>query len=337
MRVGRLVQTGKIQIEEDWPEPKITRPDQVLVRVRYCGINADDYNVYRGNLGQVYSDQCLFHEMSGEIIDLGLEAAAQGLSVGDRVSRNVLTGCGCCPMCRKGLTNLCMEAISPGASAQIMVCDARTLVRLPDDVSLEDGVLYWLAATCTRCVERLDIQPGSSVLILGGGATGLMILQLVNRRMPSMVVVSEPIAAKRRLALELHADVVIDPSTDNIEEQTLELTDGLGFDVVIDACGAVGALESATDLLCRGGKLMLYSNYRIDEYLNLNLMEMYWKEFTIFSSFGARESRYTQMNATLLHHLNIHCLIDQVLPLDDMQKALEMYGTGQYLRLLIQP
>ena len=336
MKGGRLIRIGEIQVRDDYPEPQITHPDQVKIRVRYAAVNADDYNAFRGVLGKVYADDALFHEMSGEIVQVGPLAAELGFRVGDRVSRNVLKGCGACPMCRKGKGNLCTELSSFGASSEYIVCNANSVVKLPDDISLEEGALYWLTATCTRCIERLAIQPGSSVLIMGGGATGLTLLQLVMKRMPSFVMLSEPFAPKRALAKKLGASIVIDPTQENILERSLEVTMGAGFDVVIDAAGTCSALENAAELLCRGGKLMLFSNYRVDEYIHLSLMDMYWKEYTIYSSYGASDSSYTGIQANTLHHFNIKVLIDRVLPLSEMQKALELYGSGSCLRLLLR-
>lgn len=92
------------------------------------------------------------------------------------------------------------------------------------------------------------------MLVLGGGASGLLLLQLLKKRMPSILAVSEPGSqAKRSLAHKLGADLVIDPATERIEELILMYSDGQGFDVVIDAAGELSAIENAVGLLARGG------------------------------------------------------------------------------------
>jgi len=336
LRKGRMIKAGEIVIDEHYPRVQRHNPDDVIVRVCYCAINADDYSAYIGKVGKLYSDDGLFHEMSGRIAEVGPVAESLGFRVGDRVSRNPLSGCGSCVACKKGKPQFCVVDYTPGCSAEYIVCRANSLIRIPDDISMEEGALYWLCAVCVRCVERLQVQPGDSVLILGGGASGLLLLQLLKKRMASQIVVSDPIASKREVALQLGADVVINPDTECIEERALELTRGDGFDVIIDASGAFYALENILDILARGGKLMLFSNYSIDEVLHLNLMDMYWKENTIYTIFGATVSSYTADVATILHHLNLKILIDQILPLEDMEKALQMYGTRQHLRLLVK-
>ena len=174
MKSANLVQIGKIVIDEHSPEPKLTSPEQTLVRVRYAAINADDYSAFAGYLGRFYNSQRLLHEFSGEIVALGPQAAAQGFAVGDHVSCNILRG---------------------------------------------------------------------------GGAAGLMLLQLLKKKMPSILAVSEPVAAKRALARSLGADLVIGPATERIEELILMYSDGQGFDAVIDAAGELSAIENAVGLI----------------------------------------------------------------------------------------
>lgn len=336
MRGARLLENGVVEVRDNYPEPVITDPNQVKIRVKYCAVNADDYSTYCGLLGKVYSDDGLFHEMSGEIVEAGAEAERAGFQIGQRVSRNILQGCGNCPACRSGMSNLCSERLCNGASSEYYVCNINSVVKLPDSIDYEEGSLYWLVSTCTRCIEKLDIKPGNSVLVLGGGATGIMLLQLVMKRMPSIVMVSEPIQRKRKLALQLGADIAIDPNSESLVAESLKATEGQGFDVIIDAMGVCSALANIPALLARGGKLMLFSNYGISDHLSLNLMDMYFKEVSILTSFGVSSSSYTAMTAGTLHHLNIKSIIDDILPLEEVQKALNMYGTGQYFRLLIR-
>ena len=184
--------------------------------------------------------------------------------------------------------------------------------------------------------REVPVYRTCDVLVVGGGSAGLMLLQLVKKRMPSVLAISEPIAYKRNLALKLGADYVINPASENVEEASLDLTNGLGFDVVIDASGAVAALENVTELIARGGKLMLFSYYHIDEALRLNLMETYWKELTVLSSYGAVESYYTTAASKVIQYLDIESLISEVIPFEEMQTALELFGTREKLRLIIE-
>ena len=102
MRKGRMIKAGEIVIDEHYPRVQRHNPDDVIVRVCYCAINADDYSAYIGKVGKLYSDDGLFHEMSGRIAEVGPVAESLGFRVGDRVSRNPLSGCGSGVACKKG-------------------------------------------------------------------------------------------------------------------------------------------------------------------------------------------------------------------------------------------
>ena len=336
MRRARLTAIRKIEIDNFCKEPEITSPNQMIVKVRYAGVNADDYNVFSGSFASPYDDQTLLHEMSGEIVELGEEAKKEGFAIGDRVSSNVCFGCGVCPMCRKGKSNLCLDKHGVGVSSDYLLLDTKSAVKLPDNISLKEGCLYWLVATCTRCVEKLNIQPDESILILGGGSAGLILLQLLKKRSPSVLAISEPVDSKRKLAIKLGADYVINPNVEHLEEASLELTNGLGFDVVIDAAGALAALENITELIARGGRLMLFSYYHVEEALRLNLMEMYWKEINILSSYGAMDAQYTYSGTRIIEYLDIESIIGEVIPFEKIQEALEIFGTREKLRLILK-
>lgn len=336
MRRARLTSIRKIEIDRKCPEPVITSPEQVLLKIRYSAVNSDDFNVFSGALPTPYDDRTLLHETAGEIVDLGEDAKRLGFAVGDHVTTNVSFGCGVCPMCRQGKVNLCLDKHGVGASSDLLLLDGTSLVHLPKDISLKEGALYWLATCCIRGVERAGIQPNQSVLIIGGGSTGQMLLQIIKKRMPRVVVVSELIESKRELALRLGADEVIDPNVENLEERALDLTGGLGFDVVIDAAGALNALENVTSLIARGGTLMLYSYYKVSDYLRLNLMETYWKELTVVSSYGADLAHYTGSDVRTLEYLDLRSLIGEIVPFEKMQDAFEQYGTHEKLRILIE-
>ena len=116
MKSANLVQIGKIVIDEHCPEPKLTSPEQTLVRVRYAAINADDDSAFAGYLGRFYNSQRLLHEFSGEIVALGPQAAAQGFAVGDHVSCNILRGGGAAGLMLLQLLKKKMPSIPPSAS-----------------------------------------------------------------------------------------------------------------------------------------------------------------------------------------------------------------------------
>jgi len=335
MKAVKMYRPGKIDLI-DIQEPNILKPQDVKIRVRYCAINVDDYNMYRNLQSNIYTDFGLLHEFCGEIVAMGSEGPSLGLKIGDRVSATPILPCGSCPSCRSGQFNLCLELNCNGCLAEYIIVKNRNITKLPKQIPLKHTVLNWLATNCANCIDRLQLRTGQSVMIYGGGSSGLMLTQMIKKRMPSLLIVSEPIASKRQLAKQMGADHTIDPHSENIFEQVLSLTNGLGVDVIIDACGKKEVLENTLSFLCRGGTLMLFSSYGPDDYLNLNLSELYWKECTIKSQFGTGIAPYNNLSVRTLSYLNLEPLIGKEFSLEQTQEAFEAYGSERYTRILIK-
>ena len=334
MRSVRLYHPGQIKIV-DVPVPEDCAEDEVIVQVRYGAVNADDYNIYIGKTGQIYADYGLFHEISGVITHVGAYSRRVGFREGDRVAASPFLPCGACPLCRAGKLNLCLERSGSGRLADYIRVNQKQLFRIPAEISMEEGALSWLASTCVRCIEQLEVRPGQSVLILGGGSAGQILTQLAKKRMTSVLAVSDPVQSKRLLAIENGADHVIDSTNENIMRRGLELTNGLGFDVIIDAAGSFLALQNGIDLLGRGGKLMIFASYDISVQLQINLADLYWKECSILTLYGATSAPYTGTEASILKQLSLGPLIGKKYPLEQVESALEAYGTGLYTRILV--
>lgn len=335
MRCARLYYPGRVEII-DVEEPKIRKSGDVKIRVDYGALNADDYNVFIGKQGQAYSDFGLFHEISGTIVELGKDGMKTGLDVGNRVAASPFIPCGTCPACRSGRWNLCSEMSSQGLLAEYVVLDHTRLFKIPEGVSSQEGSLTWLALNCVRCMEQLSVRPGQRILILGGGSSGQILIQLAKKHMPSLLAVSEPMQSKRTLAYQHGADVAIDSTAENLLRRSLELTEGAGFDIIIDAAGDALALQNSLSLLSRGGKLMVFASYDITSRLSLNLADLYWKESMIMAIYGASNAPYTVADTNILSHLSLKPLIGKIFPLSDLQAAFEAYGTRLYTRILVR-
>ena len=132
-------------------EPRITSEDEVKIRVHYCAINSDDYSMYMGKLKSRYASYGLLNEFSGVITQVGSASESAGFSVGDPVSGTMFSPCGMCPMCRSNRQDLCVELNGDACLNEFIVINNRKVVRLPQQLPLRQGALFWLAACCMRC------------------------------------------------------------------------------------------------------------------------------------------------------------------------------------------
>ncbi len=334
MKGARLYTINNVTVGE-YPEPRITSKDQVKIRVRYCGIGTDDYAMYSGKINARYADFGLLTEFSGEILDLGPEAKNAGFSKGDKVSATRFVPCGNCPMCRSGKPNLCVELSAMGCLSEIIVVNSHKLAKLSDDLPLEYGVFFESAARCLHAIDKMDFKTGETVCILGENSDSLIMLQLLKRLMPSLIVVCGSLKEKHNLSLSLGADRVIDSNWTSLAETTLELTEGFGFDHIVDCQGDPKLAESAINLLARGGQLTIIPNYSFGTKIHIDLAEMHWKEIRIQSVYEPSEVKYTY-NASFLADLNLKPLIGVVLPIEEINSAFELFATRRMQKIIIK-
>lgn len=287
MKAAVMRGIGNIDMEEV-PEPKVG-PSEVKVKIAYCGLCGTDPENLAGRFGLVPKEayeqpRILGHEASGTIVELG--GAVKDYKVGQRVAMNFRGSCGACYYCRNGMEHFCLLGHgASGSFAEYAVYPESAIYALPDDITFEIGALLEPVSVAVHAIDRANVYTGSSVAICGGGPIGLLCLEMALKAGASRALVSEPIAAKRELALKLGADVVVDPFTEDIIAAGMRLTDGRGFNTVIDASGNIAAARQAIGLADRGATILWAAVYGQDVEIGVSPFLMYARELTITSTF----------------------------------------------------
>jgi (R,R)-butanediol dehydrogenase/meso-butanediol dehydrogenase/diacetyl reductase len=337
MKAAVMRGIGNIKME-DYPDPEMG-PDQIKVKIAYCGLCGTDPENLEGRFGLVPPEaykqpRVLGHEASGTIAEIGKNV--KGYEVGQRVACNFRSSCGACYYCRNKMEHFCRRGTgASGSFAEYAVYPESAVYPLSDDISLEVGSLLEPVSVAVHAIDQARVYSGSSVAICGGGPIGLLCLEVALKAGAARTLVSEPIAEKRALAKKLGADVVVDPFKENLEEIGKKLTDGRGFDSVIDASGSVKAAKQAVSLADNGGTILWAAVYGKDVEIGVSPFLMYAKELTITSTFV---SPYSFPRAlALLPKLEIKPLITDIVPLKDIKKAFELHKTGKSIKILIQP
>ena len=239
-------------IVQDMPEPGEPGPDQVKVKIAYCGICGSELHgidpeytsrpsyFKRPPPGANVGPRIGGHEASGMVVAIGPNI--KGIEVGQKVGMNFRSPCGNCYYCRNKLEHFCERVIpATGSFAEYAMYHPNSVYALPDNISLEVGALLEPVTVAVHTVDLEEIQPGKTLAILGGGPIGILTLEVALKAGASKILVSEPIASRRELAKKLGATVVVDPINESLEEATSKLTDGRGFDRVDetapDGCG----------------------------------------------------------------------------------------------------
>jgi threonine dehydrogenase-like Zn-dependent dehydrogenase len=262
----RAVITGPRQVEvQNMPavQPGL---DEVLVRVHSSALCTFEQRAYLGVDTRFYP-LLGGHELAG-IVEAAGEAVV-GVQPGDKVAISAMDRCGRCYACRRGMgcENVWFKKAGadkpkgpagPAGLATHKLAKGYQVYKLHPDTDLLEAALTEPLACVLRSIKQARIQPGDSVVILGGGVMGALHVMLA-RGQGAHVIVSEPHAGRRQEALRLGAAEAIDPTAGPFSEQVKALTDGRGADVIIVATDAIQALEQSLVALYKGGRLLVYA------------------------------------------------------------------------------
>ena len=279
----------------DIPEPEITKPTQVKVKVAYASICGSNIHTIKGEADDHFEEVGyregmpipIGHEASGTVVAVGSEASVKGLKAGDKVTYYYNYYCGKCYFCRNGQEQFCLNVIadSCGAMSEYMVLEEQQVFKVRDDMPLDRACLAEPLSVCMRGIDLAELRVGSKVAISGGGGVGMLLLQLAKLSGASLLTVIEPVEEKRQIALSLGAAFVIDPFSGDAVQEAMHITGGLGYDAVFEASGAKLACTTCYKILSRGGFLEFFAIYEPGFEFPLDLSDMWKREATVRTVF----------------------------------------------------
>jgi 2-desacetyl-2-hydroxyethyl bacteriochlorophyllide A dehydrogenase len=244
--------------------PPVPGPGEALVRISQSGLCGTDLLVYddryRGRKRPVPFPLILGHEASGEIVEVGPGTAWPARAA--RVAIEAVTGCGSCYHCVRGNYNLCQDwhhigLTRPGALAELVVVPTTSLLRLPDEVTLESAAFLEPLATAVHTFERVKPRPGTSAAIVGPGPLGFLHLQLCQAAGVGPIVMYGQAGDEARLALaaSLGVDIFVGDRP-AIAAHAHDATHGIGFGLSIESGGTSTAIQTALDVVACNGTLV---------------------------------------------------------------------------------
>lgn len=319
----------------DFPEQPLG-PEDVRIRVAYSAICGSDPHLAEGFFGTDVPIG-LGHELSGVVEALGERAHRNGLKVGDRVAGNFLRFCGTCRPCQEGKQQFCenIQDYNRPGMAETVTWHESQVYRLPDGVSLLHGSILEPTSVAVRIADKTRIRVGDRVAICGGGPIGQLALQVMKMSGATSLTMIEPIAERREMALRHGADFAIDPVTEDQGALAAEITDGRGYDIVIDASGSTRATRGLLDIAAKGATVVYGAMYPENYELPLNLSDyLYLKELTLT---GVFVSPYAFPRALqILPYLQLDELTQAVYDLDDAVEAFEVHVSGRFPKVVLK-
>lgn len=306
---------------------------QVKVKIAFAALCATDVHIVTMGLMGIKPPVPLGHEASGTIEELGEGTQNSGLKVGDKVCLFPSSFCGVCPTCKRGLTQYCANASIAGAFAEYVVADISTVFKLPDDADLKSYCLTEPANCTVRAMDLAAVRHGSTVAISGIGGIGSIMLNMLLLSGAAKITAIDPVASKRKLALDMGAQYVINPFEESIEKRAMQITDGEGFDYVFEVSGSPKAAEPALKIMAACGTVIYFAVYPPEYEMPLNLFELYRKEGRIQTVFTAHSimPRTIQM----LPRLQTDKIIGKVMPLSDGAESFEVFHKSIYPKILL--
>ena len=323
----------------DLPTPH-AGPGELVLRNQVCGVCGTDVYIYHGEPGSadVNPPVVLGHEYSGEVVEVG--EGVTGFAVGDHVTVDPNIYCGHCAYCQNGKKQLCpsMEAIGvtrDGGFAQYSRIPASQAFKLEPTVPWEAAAMAEPLACCLHGIDLAGIQVGDKVCVVGGGAIGLLMVQLAKLSGASQIVLSEPNEKRRQVGLQLGANTALDPTRPDAQEAFAQVLGG-GANVVIECVGNVPAVKSAFQFAGKGATVLLFSVPKVDATFDLPLFDVYKKELTIKGSFVNPDTHARAVALINSGKVDFGPIITHRFTLDQLPEAIAMQMSDASIKVVVE-
>ncbi len=310
---------------------------EIVVQNMVCGVCGTDVHIHHGEAGSadVTPPVVLGHEYSGIVTEVG--EGVTSLRPGDHVTVDPNIYCGKCEHCRTGKKQLCesMEAIGVtrnGGFAEYSVVPEAQAFLLAPELPMEFGAMAEPVACCLHGIDRAEIKEGDTVCIVGGGAIGLIMVQLAKLAGAAKLILSEPNAKRREVGLKLGTDAAIDPMVESEITPMLETAD-----VVIECVGNLPAVQSAFRFAKKGANIVLFSVPKVDAKFELPLFDVYKKELTIKGSFVNPDTHGRAVKLLNAGKLDFTDIITHKFPLEKMAEAIAMQMSEESIKVVVCP
>lgn len=245
-----VVITGPKQYEIR--EVSVPKPGdgEVLIQMKAAGVCGSDVHQFLGENPNAVFPRVPGHENAGVIVAVGKDV--KNIKVGDHVVVDLVVACGECPQCKKGRRNVCRTVKARGSAIdggwrEYFAVPEHEVYLLPQDMPFKDAALIEPFAIGGHCTTRAGIQGGESVLVLGSGTIGAVILQTLKLK-GCRVICADINDASLARAKEYGADAIVNTKTENLKDAVQKFTDGAGVDVIFDSACYPGSLTAVLEM-----------------------------------------------------------------------------------------
>jgi NAD+-dependent secondary alcohol dehydrogenase Adh1 len=332
MKAARLHRYHEPLQVEELDEPKITGPNDVIVRIGGAGLCRTDLHVQEGQWAKnsgVELPYTLGHENAGWVHEVG--SAVTNVVPGDTVILHPLVTCGLCRACRAGDDVHCINSAFPGISvdggfADLLKTTARSVVKLDPTLHPKDiAALADAGLTAYHAVRKAAplLYPGTKVVVIGSGGLGHIGIQSLRALTPAEIIVVDPSERALALAGELGADHTVQADGKHVDT-VLQMTDGAGAEVIIDFVGEKGAIEDGVAMLRQAGSYFVIG---YGENINVPTIDIISREINFIGNLvGSYNDLDELMTLTAQGRVRLHT---SVYPLEAVNDAMADLDNGR--------
>lgn len=286
MKAAVKTAQGDFEIK-DVPIPEITRPDYVKVKVRGAGVCGSDLHSWKVPRPEAVG-RITGHELAGDVVEVGSEVT--NVKVGDRVGVDSVVSCGKCYWCKVGQDHLCPDCFSIRGEtfargfSEYVIGPAEKCYKIPDHVGYSEAAIMDVYGTSVHAIARTNTHMNQTVVIFGAGPVGLSLLDLVNVAGAKGIItdiIDEPLEFAKNT---IGAYATINSKKEDPVKKVLELTNGLGADVVFECVGGGAGpflIPQAVQMVRRKGQIALIGSLRPGAALTVDWAKLQWGEIDI--------------------------------------------------------
>ena len=322
----------------DMPKAK---SDEVVIKVMACGICGTDIHIYEGDEGaaQTPGKTVLGHEFAGIVTEIGENVSA--IKIGDRVCVDPNKLCGSCYYCRNSIGHFCENMIGIGTTVnggfeQYCAVPQSQVYKISDTTSFEEAAMTEPVSCCMHGIDLCDIKTDDTVLIIGCGMIGLIMLQLAKAAGAARLIAVEPEESKRELAAKLGAQLCVNPLEEDVE--AILRKNGISrVTKVIECVGRVQTMEQAVQLAGKKSIVMFFGLTAPNDTISIKPFEIFKKEIEIKASYI---NPYTQQRAIEMideKRIDVKSMVYKIADIEELPKILSDKDLRRKGKFIINP
>ncbi|MES0395951.1 MAG: alcohol dehydrogenase catalytic domain-containing protein [Syntrophobacteria bacterium] len=344
MKAAVLEKPGKLAIRE-LPDPSCP-PGGVVVKVLAANVCSTDLHMWEKGHPALRYPRTLGHEIAGVVAEVSNEE--RRYKVGDKVQVYPGIGCGTCEYCRRGKENLCpsiriLGFTLDGGFAQYLALPREAvekggLNRLDYPLSMTEAAMAEPLACCLNGLEKVELKKDETVVILGAGPIGCLFAMVAKHQGSGKVILLEKDSARisqARLGLEVD---LLDANNVEVVEAVMELTGGLGADVVV-TCFREAALEyPLLELAAPGGRVLMFSGISADKgVVPTDLNAVHYRELELIGAYGCTSIQCQRALDLMADGLEVNWLISQRVDLNGLEESFSALSSREAMKICVEP